>query len=56
MIIEAEKPVWFDYIELDNDLNEQLRQDAPKEVKEAYEQHLQELADLDKKGELVYKT
>lgn len=56
MIIEAEKPVWFDYIELDNNLNQILRQDAPEEVKEAYEQHLKELAEYDKNGELVYKA
>lgn len=56
MITEAEKPVWFDYIELDNDLNQRLRNDAPEYVKEAYEQHLKELAELDKKGEFIYKA
>lgn len=55
MITEAEKPVWFDYIELDNDFNQRLRQDAPEEVKEAYEKHLKELSDFDKNGEFVYK-
>lgn len=55
MITEEEKPGWFDYIELDNDLNERLRDDAPQDVREAYEQHLRELADMSKKGEFVYK-
>lgn len=56
MITEEEQPVWFDYIELDNDLNQRLRADAPEDVKEAYEQHLKELAELDKTGTFVYKA
>lgn len=56
MITESKRPIWFDYIELDDDFNEKLRDDAPQDVKEAYEQHLKSVDAMSKNGERVYKA
>lgn len=55
MITENEQPIWFEYIELDNDLNQYIREDAPEEVKEAYKAHLAELEKMSESGEFISK-
>ena len=56
MIVEKEKPVWFDYLVMDDDLNQMLSEDAPEDVKEAYEQHLQEVSRQSAQGVFIEKA
>lgn len=56
MITYDEAPVWFDYVELDDNLNERLRDDAPQEVKDAYEQHLRDVSEMSRNGQYMVKA
>ena len=56
MITYDEQPIWFDYLEMDNDLNQRLREDAPEEVKRAYELHLAEISELSRNGQFLEKA
>lgn len=55
MITDIDAPVWSKYIELDENLNQHLRDDAPEDVKRAYEQHLKELETMSRNGEFMFK-
>ena len=50
MISEQEQPIWFNYLELDENLNQYIRDDAPEEIKQAYANHLSELEALSESG------
>ena len=56
MITDMEKPIWFDYIELDENLNQRLSDDAPEDVKAAYEKNLEELEQMNRSGQFVDKA
>lgn len=55
MIDENDKPVWFDFIEYDKELNQYLSPDTPEDVRKAYEEHLQEVENMSRRGEQIYK-
>lgn len=55
MITEQEQPVWYPYLELDNELNQYIRDDAPQEVKDAYAEHLAEIERMSESGEKISK-
>lgn len=56
MITYDEQPVWFDYLYVDDDLNQRLREDAPEDVKRAYELHLKEISETSKNGQFIEKA
>lgn len=55
MITAEEQPKWFDCLEVDENLNQYIRDDAPEDVKEAYKRHLDELERMSNAGERVFK-
>ena len=56
MITDKEQPVWFDYLYIDDDLNQRLREDAPEGVKSAYEMHLKEVSAMSRNGQYIDKA
>lgn len=56
MITDRNKPIWFDYVEMDDNLNQRLRADTPEDVRRAYEQHLQEIDRMSRSGQYEDKA
>ena len=54
MITEDEQPVWYEYIEYDKDFNPYLRDNAPEDVRKAYEEYQREIEEMTRNGEKVY--
>lgn len=48
----AEKPIFWDFIEYDDDgfWNGKIKKDAPKEVKKAYEEFMEQKKNAEKQG------
>lgn len=43
MITPEQAPVWMEYLEMDENLNQYLREDTPDDIREAYEEHQREM-------------
>lgn len=55
-MLVKEDCIWIDYLDIDEDtLERTLRDDAPSEVKQAYEKYLKEMQNYIDRGELVPK-